>query len=118
MYVQNVSVRKTFTIIVDGQPGAADQDIYSIPGPFDCSIGEFFWKAAEQWTPFLDSTKRWRVLIQNTNPAYEAADNDAMILRNAAIVAPSISWQQNAMQVSALDFKAESRESGGAIVSP
>ena len=109
-FVQNVSVKQTMELMVVGQPGAAAQDIYSIPGPFDVAIGEYYWSKAEQWTPFLDSTKRWRVVLSNVNPYYDGVNqvNDSIILRNAAIAAPSVSWQKNALQVSTLDFKAES----------
>ena len=111
-FVQNVSVKKTIELTVTGQPGAPDNDIYSVPGVYDVSIGEYFWTKAEQWTPFLDSQKRWRVLIQNINPYYDGVSqvNDAIVLRNAAISAPSVAWRQNENQVSSLDFKAESVE--------
>jgi hypothetical protein len=111
-FVQNVSIKKAFELIVSGQPGAPDQDIDSIPGVFDCSIGEYYWTKAEQWTPFLNSQSRWRVAFSNVNPYYDGVSqvNDPIVLRNAAIAAPTISWQKNAMQVSALEFKAESVE--------
>jgi hypothetical protein len=119
-FVQNVSIKNSFTLMVFGQTGAADQDIISIPGPFDVAIGSFFYTAASQWVPFLNSQSRWRVLFQNTNPKYDGVTqlNDSIILRNAAIASPSISWKSNDMQACSLDFKAESRESGGLIVSP
>ena len=109
-FVQNVSVKNGFELIVAGQPGASAQDIYSIPSPLDVSIGEYYYTRAEQWTPVLDSTKRWRVVLSNVNPYYDGVNqvNDSIILRNAAIAAPSVSWQKNALQVSTLDFKAES----------
>jgi hypothetical protein len=111
-FVQNVSIKKSMELIVAGQPGAADNDIYSIPGVFDCSIGEYFWTKAEQWTPFLDSQKRWRVAFSNVNAYYDGVTqvNDSIVLRNAAIAAPSLSWKVNDMQASALDFRAESVE--------
>ena len=111
-FVQNVSIKKNVETIVAGQTGAADNDIYSIPGVYDCSIGEYYWKKDEQWTPFLDSTKRWRVGFQNVNPAYDGVTqvNDSIVLRNAAISAPALSWRVNDMQASALEFRAESVE--------
>ena len=111
-YVQSVSVKKTLELMVVGQPGAANQDIYSIPGVYDCSIGEYFVSKAEQWTPFLDSQKRWRVAIQNINPGYDGVTqiNDSIVLRNAAIAAPTVSWRTKELQASSLDFKAESVE--------
>ena len=111
-FVQNVSLKKNFELVIAGQAGASDNDIYSIPGVFDCSIGEYYWKKAEQWTPFLDSQKRWRVAIQNINAYYDgvAQVNDSMVLRNAAISAPTLSWRVNDMQASALEFRAESVE--------
>ena len=111
-FVHNVSVKKTFELVVSGQPGAANNDIDSIPGVYDCSVEEYYWTKAEQWTPFLNSQSRWRVAIANVNPYYDGVSqvNDSIVLRNAAIAAPTISWPKNAMQVSALEFKAESVE--------
>lgn len=108
-FVQNVSIKKSMELIVAGQTGAADNDIYSIPGVFDCSIGEYYWTKAEQWTPFLDSQKRWRVAIQNVNSYYDGVTqvNDSIVLRNAAIASPAVSWKVNDMQASALEFRAE-----------
>jgi hypothetical protein len=111
-YVQNVSVKKNFDLVVFGQPGAGDNDINSMPGIFECSIGEYFWAASEQWIPFLNPTRRWRVAIQNINPSYDGVEqkNDAIILRGAAISSPGLSSRANDIQVSTLDFRAESIE--------
>ena len=119
-YVQSVTVKKNFDLIVFGQPGALDQDVDSIPSYYGITIAEFFYLASEQWTPFLDSTQRWRVAILNINPRYDGVNqaNDPIILRMAAIAAPSINFRSNDLQNFSWDFKAESRESGGVIVSP
>ena len=111
-FVQNVSIKRQIEVLVSGQPGAANNDIDSIPGIYECSIGEFYWKMATQWTPFLDTTKRWKVVFSNVNPYYDGASqvNDSITLRNAAISAPSVAWQKGEIQVSTLDFKAESAE--------
>ena len=119
-YTQHVSVKKRFSLTIHEQPGAADPDIDSVPGVYEVTIGEFFWEAVGQWTPFLDSQKRWRVVISNVNPYYDGVTqvNDSIILRMAAIQAPAVAWQQNSVQVSTLEFWAESREDSGNIVSP
>lgn len=112
LYVQHVSVKNATQLIVDGQPGASAQDIYSIPTPFDVSIGDLFWQKSSQWTPFLDSTKRWRVAISNINSYYDGVTqvNDSIVLRNAAVATAGLTWQQNQPQNSGLDFRAESVE--------
>jgi hypothetical protein len=111
-YVQNVSVKKSFDLIVVGQPGAIDNDISSIPGIHECSIAEYFWKGDGQWEPFMDSQARWRVAIENRNPYYDGVNqvNDSIVLRNAAIAAPELSWRSNDFQVCSLSFRAESVE--------
>lgn len=112
LYVQNVSVKNDNTLSVFGQPGAAAQNIYSVPQPYDVSIGELFWDKAKQWVPFLDQTKRWRVLIENINPRYDGVSqkNDAIALRNAALGSLAVNWRQNSLQESGRSFKAEYSE--------
>ena len=86
-FVQNVSVKKTFEHVVYGQPGAGDNDITAMPGIYECSIGEYFWASSEQWIPFMNPTRRWRVAIQNINPSYDGTlqTNDSIVLRRAVI---------------------------------
>ena len=112
-FSQDVSIRALFEQIKEGQPGAAVKDVTTIPDGFEARIGEFFERKAEQVTPFDDRTKRFRVLFDFVNPAYNGTpplEQDQLVLRDAAVVDWEVTGSDNDVLTARLGFVAERRE--------
>lgn len=113
LYCQNLAIDPKNQIVKHRQPGALRPDVKAIPEGMSISCTAFYEKKAEQWTPYLDATKKFRFDWSLVNPRYSGSspeENDDHAYRNCAVADQKITRSDNQVVEVALQLEAEYQE--------
>jgi len=93
------------------QPGVGYEEVNTAIIGHEIRIGELFSRKSTQLTPFEDSTKRWRVLLQLVNPRYSGVaplENDEADYRYAKVIdGPGFQFDEDGILETDLVLQAE-----------
>lgn len=112
-FAQGIEVRQLRREQTDMQPGKASPDYGTIPMGWQIDIGCLYARQAEDFIPFTDRTKRFRVALNFTNPAYSGIapfENDPHAFRDASASVEAIELVDNAETTARVMFRAERME--------
>ncbi len=111
LFAQDLSAKPVRVNITQRQPGVAFEETKSFVIGHEVRIGALFWKKASQVTPFLDGTKKFRVLMDLVNPHYSGIapeENDPFDYRGCTpIEGPDWKSRDNEVLTTELVFRAE-----------
>lgn len=111
IFVQDASAKPIRTNITQRQPGVAFEESESFVIGHEIRIGALFWRKAKQVTPFLDGSKKFRILLELVNPQYDGVapeENDTFDYRGCSpIEGPDWKLRDNDVLTSEVALRAE-----------
>lgn len=108
-YCRDGEIRQAFATNVSWQPGKSTPDLNTQPGVITAAVSEFYIRKSEQFQPFTDPAKRYRLLIKAINSNYTGEspeENDYHVLRNC-VIDSTVAWRENDLVAVALNIQAE-----------
>ena len=115
-FAQNASVKPVRRVMEYEEPGVAFRQQRSVVIGYEVKLSEFFQKKGNQWSPFMDASKRFRILVELINPMYTGItplEQDTFDFRGCTPVdGPSIGLSDDAVAVWDIGFFAEELVSG------
>ena len=115
IYTQSFSTNAKYTTTKVGQPGATAKDANTVPDNTTVKTTAFYSKKAEQWNPYLDSRKKFKLEFSLNNPLYDGNpvddnEQDDQVFRFCTITDQIITMSDDKVLEVALTLEAEREE--------